>query len=209
MVHLPIFPIAPGRGSGSLRAAHSRTSTRYCQLAMTSGFMRMVWPMVSRNMNKDASVHTLRAFFPERISRANTGSAIIISQARRTFSTCGDQVLSNSAATYPTNTAGPMMIHFERPAYSNHNPKKKRTPNRKNLRVSYFKDSMHPPPARFESYFLRFGELRIGFPVRGDAAVGRSHPPRFHSFLAGLLDRQSRFAEADAVITELDRKFPQ
>ena len=31
-----------GRGSGSLRAAHTRTSTRYCQLAMTSGFMRMV-----------------------------------------------------------------------------------------------------------------------------------------------------------------------
>jgi len=28
-------------------------------------------------------------------------------------------------------------------------------------------------------------------------------------FLAELLDRQSRFAEADAVITEVDRKFPQ
>jgi hypothetical protein len=28
-------------------------------------------------------------------------------------------------------------------------------------------------------------------------------------FLAELLDRQARFAEADAVITEVDRRFPQ
>src|SRR5512141_1767387 len=172
MDHLPIFPISPGGGSGSLRAAHSRTRTRYSQLAMTSGFMRMVWPMVSRNMNKEASVHTLRAFFPERIARANTGSAISISQARKTFSTCGDHVLSNGSAMRPTNSAGPMKIHFESPTYSNHNPKKRRTPNRKNLRVSYVRNSMHPPPARFESYSLRLGELRIGFPMRGDAGRG-------------------------------------
>ena len=84
-------------GSGSLRAAHTRTSTRYCQLAMTSGFIRMVWPMVSRNMNKEASVHTLAGFLAGKDQHGQTGSVIMISQASRTFRKCGDQVLSNWA----------------------------------------------------------------------------------------------------------------
>ena len=88
---------SPPRGSVSLKAAHSRASTRNRQLAMTSGFIRMVWPMARRNMSRDVSVHTMRGFLPERISTAKPGSAIMISQASRTFNVRGDQVLSNSA----------------------------------------------------------------------------------------------------------------
>src|SRR3990172_2488334 len=161
-------------GSGSLRAAQSRTSTRNCQLAMTSGFMRMVWPMVSRNMSKEVSVHAIRAFLPERISRASTGSATRISQARETFSACGDQVLSNWAAMWSTNIPGPMKIHLESPTYSSHAPKKNRMPNRKNLRASYPGNTIAPPSARFGSDFIKIRGIADRIPDRGAPRFGGS-----------------------------------
>src|SRR5262245_21604814 len=126
---------------GSLSAAQAKHSTRYCQLAITSGFIKRVWPSTSWNIKRVVSDHIMRGLIPLSSPKAQSGSANRISQARATFNPCGDQVLSKSLVMNPTKPEGLNAIHLNKPTYSSQIPKKTRIPQRKKRRESYLQSS--------------------------------------------------------------------